>query len=39
MAEILANVAVQGMVLGWGLAMVTTGFAGLVIVILAKLAR
>ena len=39
MAEILMDVQVQGMVLGWGLALITVGFAGLVVVILAKLAR
>jgi hypothetical protein len=39
MAEILMDVQVQGMVLGWSLALITVGFAGLVVVILAKLAR
>jgi len=39
MPEVLLSPQVQGVVLGWGLALITVGIAGLTVVILAKVAK
>jgi len=39
MAEILMNVGVQGMILGWAIALITFAMAGFCMLILAKFAR